>query len=81
VNRPKTTRGFNILGGNIRKGRLRMDPVLSQSDLAARLTLRGLSIDRTTVTRIENGKRYLRDFEIKAIAKVLRVTVSKLFGE
>ena len=81
MNQPKTTRGFNILGGTIRKARLRMKPEMSQADLAARLTIIGLSLDRSTVTRIENGKRFLRDFEVKAIARVLRVNVSKLFGE
>lgn len=54
---------------------------MSQSDLAARLTVRGIAVDRASVTRIENGKRYLRDFEIRAIASVLRVSVGWLFRE
>lgn len=54
---------------------------MTQADLAAKLAIRGLAIDRPTVTRIENGMRYLRDFEIRAIAKILRVSVSFLFGE
>jgi len=81
VKRRKPKRGYNILGENIRRARLRHNPEISQSDLAARLSVKGLLIDRPTITRIENGKRYLRDFEIKAIAKVLRVTVGFLFKE
>jgi transcriptional regulator with XRE-family HTH domain len=54
---------------------------MSQADLAARLTVGGLPFDRASVTRLENGKRYLRDFEIKAIAKILRVSVAWLFRE
>ena len=54
---------------------------MSQADLAAKLTVRGLAIDRATITRIENGQRYLRDFEVRAIAKVLKVSVAWLFRE
>lgn len=54
---------------------------MSQADLAAKLSVRGISVDRVTVTRIENGRRYLRDFEIRAIARVLRVSVAWLFRE
>ncbi len=76
-----TRRGHNILGRYIRQARLRARPEMSQNDLAARLTVRGLPIDRATITRIENGQRYLRDFEIRAIAKVLQVSVSWLFRQ
>lgn len=41
----------------------------------------GIRLDRASITRIENGKRYLRDFEIRAIAKVLKVSVAWLFRE
>lgn len=58
-----------------------MDPAVSQKDLAARLAVRGLDLDRPTVTRIESGQRYLRDYEIKLIARVLNVTVAWLFDE
>jgi transcriptional regulator with XRE-family HTH domain len=54
---------------------------MSQADLAAKLTVRGIVLDRASVTRIENGKRYLRDFEIRAIARALHVSVSWLFRE
>lgn len=76
-----TIRGTNILGRKIRAARERAKPAITQSDLAARLAVRGLDIDRPTVTRIENGRRFLRDYEIRAIAKVLKVTVASLFGE
>jgi transcriptional regulator with XRE-family HTH domain len=54
---------------------------MSQADLAAKLTIRGVALDRASVTRIENGKRYLRDYEIRAIARILRVSVAWLFRE
>jgi transcriptional regulator with XRE-family HTH domain len=58
-----------------------MKPEMSQADLAAKLTVRGVAVDRPTITRIENGKRFLRDFEIRAIARALRVSVAWLFRE
>jgi transcriptional regulator with XRE-family HTH domain len=74
-------RGHNILGSRVREARARVRSGMSQADLAARLTIRGIALDRASVTRIENGKRYLKDFEIRAIASVLKVSVSWLFRE
>ena len=81
MKRRKPQRGRNILGPHIRQARLRLSPEMSQADLAAKLSVRGLALDRVTITRIENGKRFLRDFEIRAIARVLRVSVAFLFRE
>ncbi|HWA84996.1 MAG TPA: helix-turn-helix transcriptional regulator [Opitutus sp.] len=74
-------RGRNILGGRIRDARLKRRIWMSQADLAARLTVRGVPFDRASVTRVENGERYLRDYEIRAFATVLRVSVAWLFRE
>jgi transcriptional regulator with XRE-family HTH domain len=38
-------------------------------------------MDRASITRIENGKRYLRDYEIRAITKILKVSAAWLFRE
>lgn len=76
-----TQRGTNVIGPRIRLARERFKPAVTQSDLAARLGVLGVDLDRPTVTRIEAGKRYLRDYEIKAIAKALKVAVEWLFAE
>ena len=68
-----------MIGPRIRAARLKLKPAITQSDLAARLGVAGLDVDRPTVTRIENGTRYLRDYEIAAIAKALKVSVASLF--
>lgn len=73
--------GRNLIGGRIRKARLACSPPVTQEDLAGRLAARGISIDQTAVSRIENNSRYLMDYEIIAIAKALKVSVSYLFGE
>lgn len=79
--RRQTTRGTNILGKRVREARERIRPIVTQGDLAARLGILGIDLDRPSITRIESGKRYLRDYEIAAIARVLRVRVSWLFRE
>lgn len=77
--RKKTHRGHNLIGPRIRAARLKSRPPLKQSDLVARLGVVGVDLDRPTITRIENGRRYLRDYEIIAIARVLKVSVASLF--
>ena len=45
------------------------------------LAVRGISLDRSAISRIENRERYLMDYEISAIARSLKVSVGWLFGE
>jgi len=71
----------NLIGPKVRQVRLRTDPPVSQEDLAGRLAVAGVAIDRSAISRIENQERYLMDYEIAALAKSLRVSVGELFGE
>jgi hypothetical protein len=71
----------NLIGERVRKARLACKPPVTQDDLAGRLAARGISIDQTAVSRIENRTRYAMDYEIVAIAKALKVSVASLFGE
>jgi hypothetical protein len=41
----------------------------------------GVALDQTAISRIEHQTRYLMDYEIKAQAKSLKVSVGWLFGE
>jgi transcriptional regulator with XRE-family HTH domain len=68
----------NIAGKQIKAARLRMKPVVTQEDLAGRLAARGISIGRVGITKIENGDRYLLDYELKAIAQALKVPLTEL---
>ena len=54
---------------------------MTQSDLAARLQLDGIRIERDSVSRIEIGTRFVADFELAAIARVLNKTVAWLICE
>ena len=79
----KTKKGNakNVIGNRIRKIRLAAKPAISQEDLSSRLAVRGITLDRSAISRIENQERYLMDYEIVAIAKCLKVSVASLFGE
>ncbi len=55
--------------------------MITQTDLAARLQIEGLRLERVTISKIETGYREVTDVETVAIAKALSVTVSWLLGE
>ena len=76
-----TRKARNLIGGKIREARLSSRTQISQEDLAGRLATRGISLDRSAISRIENQERYLTDYEISAIAKSLKVSVGWLFKE
>lgn len=67
----------NIFGQKIRKLRLEMKNV-SQRKLADMLQVQGLDIDKNAIQRMESGKRFITDIELKALAKVLNVTYAEL---
>ena len=50
-------------------------------ELAARLQVLGIKIDRPAISKLERGERPVTDVEIATIAKVLKVPVSWLFEE
>ena len=71
----------NQVGPRIRKARRRAIPEITQEDLAGRLAVLGVFLDRSAISRVESQDRYLMDFEVAAIAKSLKVPVAWLFGE
>jgi transcriptional regulator with XRE-family HTH domain len=70
----------NLVGKRVKRARLAMKPKLSQDALSGRLAGRGVTIDRAGIAKIETGRRYVSDFEVKALATVLRVSVGWLLG-
>ena len=71
----------NVIGERVRLARERAKPRITQADLAARLQIEGLQLERVTVSKIETGYREVTDVEAIAIAKALGVTISWLSGE
>jgi transcriptional regulator with XRE-family HTH domain len=71
----------NIIGERVRIARERVKPIITQADLAARLQVEGLHLERVTISKIETGYREVTDVEVRAIAKALGISVSWLLGE
>ncbi|MBP3938394.1 MAG: helix-turn-helix transcriptional regulator [Clostridia bacterium] len=73
----KTNEGLNnICGKNISKYRTELK--ISQRELAERLQLVGIDIDKNAIQRIECGKRFVTDIEIIAFTKVFDKTFDDL---
>ena len=70
---------FNLCGKRVREARIKAG--MSQDTLAAKLQLAGLQIGQMAVSRIETGKRVVRDFELPVIAGVLGVSTDWLLGK
>lgn len=68
----------NICGDRVHEARCRLR--LTQSDLAARLQLNGIIMERDSVSRIEIGTRFVADYELRELSKILGVTVNWLLG-
>lgn len=68
----------NIIGERIRS--LRLQRGMTQKALAEQLQLAGYEFSDLTILRIENGTRFVPDYELKALAQVLRVTYEDLLG-
>ncbi len=66
----------NICGNRIREARQKRR--MSQSDLAAKMQLAGIIIERDSISRIEIGTRFVPDYELPIYAEVLQVPVSWL---
>jgi len=80
MKKTKRSAARNVIGKNILRARLKHQPVMSQEDLAGKLAVRGILLDRSAISRIENQSRYLMDYEIIAIAASLKVSISSLFS-
>ena len=68
----------NICGDKIKAARKKLN--LSQEHLAARLQVEGINIERDSVSRIEIGTRFVADYELLALSKVLKVSPLYLLG-
>ena len=68
----------NICGQRVKEARKNMK--LSQEELAAKLQVAGVNIERDSVSRIEIGTRFVADYELLVLCKILGVTPSYLLG-
>lgn len=69
----------NLCGNRIREARRKLK--ISQSDLAAQLQVRGIILERDSVSRMEIGTRFITDYELKNISEILGVSLDWLTEE
>jgi transcriptional regulator with XRE-family HTH domain len=77
----KKARGKNIVGRRVAQARRSRSPRLTQEDLSGRLAGVGIQLDRAAVAKIENGHRYVLDYELRALAEVLGADVNWFLGD
>ena len=68
---------FNIIGSKIKK--IRKENKITQEDLCARLQILGYNINRSDISKIENGKKFVADFEVLGFSRALRVSLLDLY--
>ena len=73
----KTAEGQNNLCGR-RIARFRTDLHISQRELADRMQLAGLDMDKNAIQRIEAGKRFVTDIELVVFSRVLEKSLEEL---
>ena len=66
----------NVCGVNVSKFRTEMR--ISQRELADRLQLVGLDMDKNAIQRIEAGKRFVTDIELVGFMRVLDKSLEAL---
>ena len=66
----------NVCGTNIARKRIEMK--ISQRELADRLQLIGLDIDKNAIQRMESGQRFITDIELLYLSKVLEISFDEL---
>ena len=70
----------NLCGGNISKLRKSLRPKVSQRDLADKLQLVGMDVDKNAISLIENGDRFITDIELKIIATFFSISTDELLS-
>lgn len=68
----------NICGVRVHEARRRL--MLTQEELVARLQIAGIIIERDSISRIEIGTRFVADYELREISRILDADILWLLG-
>lgn len=68
----------NMIGPQVKKARVKNS--LTQEQLSVRLETMAIYIDRASISKLEQQKRIVTDYELIALSKILKVSVSWLLG-
>ena len=69
----------NVCGEKVRIARQKEK--LSQGELAAKLQIENVLIEQKSVSRLEIGQRFVADYELRALSKILKVDVNWLLTD
>ena len=72
---------LNVCGAKIKDLRKDWTPAVSQRILADRLQLIGIDLDKNAIQKIESGKRFVTDIELRAFAKIFDTTTDELLKQ
>jgi len=75
----KYENNMNVVSKQIRNYREKAN--LSYEELSAKLELKGISIHKQSLYDIECNKRTVKDYELYAIASILKVDINDLFAD
>ncbi len=76
----KSNQGLNnVCGSNISVFRKELG--LSQRELADKLQLIGLDVDKNAIQRIESGKRFVTDIELISFSKIFDKSYEELLQD
>jgi transcriptional regulator with XRE-family HTH domain len=68
----------NIIGPRLKVARIKNN--LTQQQLSAKLETLAVYIDRASISKIEQQKRIVTDFELLALCQILKVSPGWLLG-
>ncbi len=66
----------NIIGAKIKQ--LRLQNKLTQKDMAAKLQIKGYDFTDLTILRIENGLRFVPDYEVRLLVDFFNISCDEL---
>lgn len=69
----------NVSGDRIHQARTAKR--LSQENLAAKMQVSGVIVEREAISKIETGDRFVTDYELRTFSRVLGVSMEWLTGE
>ena len=69
----------NICGDKIRQARALRG--VTQEELAAKMQTEGVAIERNSISKMESGVRFVTDYELLIISKVLEVDIIWLLSD
>ncbi len=72
----KYEKQINVVGDLIKEYRIKNK--LSKTEVGRQLQLHAVYIDRTELNRMETGQMIIKDFELIALFKVLKIPFEKL---